>query len=169
MQTELFTADQSNDFAPAPRRKAKKIVIALPQEFLPCVSDHETLRVMADLVDEAGNGDLAGLLRWTANAWKWGHGMSLEACRFAAHEGNEVWIRFHHFGWSRGHLSLGPDDMPYAVMSNWRASRGIVNAIPIAWWDVEQGTTNARKPKPRKGYTNGTNSELAWKLAGLTK
>lgn len=169
MQTELFAADQSNDFAPGPprRKHAKQIVIALPQAFLPCVSDHETLRVMADMVDEAGNSDLAGLLRWTANAWKWGHGMSLESAKHAAMNSQEVWVRFHHFGWSRGSLTWNNDGSLYAVMRHWRASQGIGNVIPIAWWDVEQGTTNAHKPKPRKGYTNGTNAELALKLAGV--
>jgi hypothetical protein len=71
--------------------------IVLPAQFLPCIDDHLTLRVMADWCEEHNDPQTARHLRWTANEWEWRRGMR----RADVVEGMDVWARFWNQGWSR--------------------------------------------------------------------
>lgn len=135
--------------------------ILLPAEYVPCIDDFLTLRIMADQVEEAGNTWLARLLRWTANEWEWRRGLQRAECQ----AGLQVWARYGSAGWSPAFIeAVGPIHVRVRIVTGSRRHG------QRAWWDLVPMYCSAgdrrKKPKPRKGYGCQVNAELAGALAG---
>ena len=173
VQNALFDHAQKTGVLTAPDEPDERI-IELPRDFLPCVSDYESLRIMADYVDESGNAWLGKLLRWTANEWEW-RARYRPLVTDAANK-LEVWARWYG-GWTRG-WTESVDGLLVTLRLDWRLRRRIdalgiyedrVEFRQFAWWDLHPRQSRAdgqswKKPKPRKGYKLATNIELARKL-----
>lgn len=173
-QAELFAVDKHNEWAVSPIIK-QEICIELPKEFLPCIDDWETLRVMADYVDDRGNLPLANLLRWTANEWEWHRGLMRRDCVDRC----PIWMRVPG-GWSPGNVfAVGKEN----IVAEYELRTKLINVgsfditekitVDYAWWDLtlrtretERGGFTRQKPKPRKGYKCATNASLAAALCG---
>ena len=134
----------------------------IPAVFLPCVDDWAKLRVIADLLEEQGNPDLAKQCRWTANEWQANRGLR----RKDVQEGMEVWARYSNQGWTAGYVARVT---PQRIVLDFPRRRWGHNGTR-AWWDLEpRNRWNGHqweKPKPRKGYGTGKNTALASMLCG---
>lgn len=126
----------------------------LTPQFLPCVDDHELLSVMADHMEEQGEGAIVSMLRWTAREWEWGRGLRREQCIV----GLPVWARFGSQGWSRGTIASVTARHITVAIDRRMAKR--------AWWDLVSASRPRSKPKPRRGYGSSTNAKLAAALTG---
>lgn len=144
---------------------APEALIYVPVEWTPLVDDAARLMMLADWFDERACDYMAKLCRWTANEWTWARGLKRADCLV----GLEVWARYGSQGWSRGVIdSVGPKQVivrfPYRHNGMSRGAR--------AWWDLvprlhrlSRGRA-VPKPKPRRGYTLGTNASFAGCLMG---
>lgn len=148
------------------------IDLSIFAQFLPCVSDWQTLLIMADLAEERGHESLAKHLRWTSREWEWERGLRRDKCK----DGLPVWARFSNQGWSRAVIdSVTPTHIYVVFPHRPRRFAGGYQRAARAWWDLEYRLKNPPtrlrrkgKPQPRKGYGAVKNAELAAFLTGTS-
>lgn len=140
--------------------------IILPAEFLPCIDDWQSYRVMSDWCEEAGSLYTARLLRWVANDTEWGYGLRRHQCQVGEH----VWAR-----WGLGRTPGWTPCVIYSVTAteihvephNRRSWSVKPELSHRAWWDLTPRGRERSKPQVRKcPYWHTTMAKLARALCG---